>query len=346
MNAQAQAVQPVAALKEIAFWLERERASDFKVQAFRKAAAALSAMEPPEIAARARDGSLAKVRGIGGSTLAVVQQAVEGEVPDYLATLRDRGSEPLAEEGRELRAQLRGDLHVHSDWTDGTTPIDDMVETGRALGREYLALTDHSPSLRIANGLTAERLTEQLGVVAAMNRQFDGFRLLPGIEVDILENGDLDQTDDMLGRLDIVVASVHSKLRMDAAEMTGRMIAAIENRHTTVLGHCTGRLVEGSRGVRPQSQFDAAKVFAACAREGVAVELNSRPERRDPPSALIRLALDAGCYFSIDTDSHAPGQLEFLDYGAERAAENGVPADRIITTWPVERLLEFSHARR
>lgn len=336
----------VAALKEIAFLLEREQASGFKAQAFRRAASALSGMSAEEIAAKARDGSLAKVKGIGGSTFQAVRQAVDGQVPDYLAGLRERAEGPLAEGGRELRAQLRGDLHTHSDWTDGTTPIDEMAEAGRALGREYLALTDHSPSLRIANGLSAKRLTEELGVVEALNAQFDGFLVLPGIEVDILENGELDQSDELLHRLDVVVASVHTKLQMDAAAMTRRMIAAIENPHTTVLGHCTGRLVTGPRSPRPQSRFDAAQVFAACAREGVAVEINSRPERRDPPDELIRAALDAGCLFSIDTDSHAPGQLEFLDYGAERAAENGVPAERVITTWPVERLLEFSHARR
>lgn len=340
------ALNPVGALKEIAFLLERELASGFKAQAFRRAASALSSMQPAEVEARARDGSLAKVRGIGGSTFAVVRQAVDGEVPHYLAELRERAAQPLAEGGRELRAQLRGDLHTHSDWTDGTTSIEEMVDAARALGREYIALTDHSPSLTIANGLSAKRLREEIDVLEGLDARFDDIRLLPGIEVDILENGDLDQSDDMLARLDVVVASVHSKLKMDAAEMTRRMIAGIENRHTTVLGHCTGRLVEGPRAPRQQSRFDAEKVFAACARAGVAVEINSRPERRDPPSALIRTALDAGCLFSIDTDSHAPGHLEFLDYGAERAEANGVPADRIVTTWPVERLLEFSHARR
>ena len=109
-----------------------------------------------------------------------------------------------------------------------------------------------------------------------------------------------------------------------------------------MLGHCTGRLLNGSRGTRPPSEFDAKRVFAACAERGVAVEINARPERQDPPDELIQLALDAGCLFSIDSDAHAPGQLDFLQYGAERAARNGVPAERIITTWPVDRLLEWS----
>jgi putative hydrolase len=160
--------------------------------------------------------------------------------------------------------------------------------------------------------------------------------------VDILESGELDQAPAMLDRLDIVVASVHSKLRADRNTMTERMLAGIRDPHTNVLGHCTGRLVEGSRGTRPQSEFDAKEVFAACAEHNVAVEINSRPERQDPPDNLIQLALDAGCLFSIDSDAHAPGQLDFLQYGAARAALNGVPAERIVTTWPLDRLLAWA----
>ncbi|GMA41037.1 hypothetical protein GCM10025883_30820 [Mobilicoccus caccae] len=198
----------------------------------------------------------------------------------------------------------------------------------------------------MANGLSAERLASQLVVVERINEHLgDEFRLLKGIEVDILDDGALDQEEKMLDRLDVVVASVHSKLRMAKAPMTRRMIAAVENRHVDVLGHCTGRLVEGSRGTRDQSTFDAEAVFAACAEHGVAVEINSRPERCDPPDDLIAMALDAGCLFSIDTDAHAPGQLDFLAYGAERAERLGVPVERIVSTWPLEDLLEWTHRR-
>lgn len=338
----------VAALNEIAFWLERERAATFKVQAFRKAAGIVAALDPSDVAARARDGRLKSMKGIGDRTYQVVRQAVDGVVPEYLEDLRQRGVAPLADGGAKLHSALRGDLHSHSDWSDGGSPIQLMADAARLLGREYLALTDHSPNLTIANGLTAERLTEQLDVVAAINAasavdgKEDGFRLLAGIEVDILESGELDQSPDMLDRLDIVVASVHSKLRADRATMTERMLGGIRDPHTNVLGHCTGRLVEGSRGTRAQSDFDARAVFAACAEHSVAVEINSRPERQDPPDDLIQLALDAGCLFSIDSDAHAPGQLDFLQYGAARAAHNNVPAERIITTWPLERLLAWS----
>jgi putative hydrolase len=336
----------VDALNEIAFWLERQLAPSFKVQAFRKAAGIIRDLTPEELAQRATDGRLKSMKGIGGRTFEVITQAVHGQVPDYLDNLRKRGAEPLARGGSDLNAALRGDLHSHSDWSDGWSPIELMVDAARLLGREYLALTDHSPNLTVAHGLTAERLEEELEVVAEINDGHDDFRLLTGIEVDILESGELDQTPEMLDRLDIVVASVHSKLRSDAPAMTRRMLAAIEDPHTNVLGHCTGRLVQGSRGTRPQSEFDAKRVFTACAERDVAVEINSRPERQDPPDDLLQLALDAGCLFSIDSDAHAPGQLDFLQYGAERAATNGIPADRIVTTWPVERLLAWSRAAR
>jgi putative hydrolase len=326
-------MDPLDALTEIAYLLERERSSRYKSKAFRTAAEVIAALTPDEL----RDAARLKRRpGIGDTTFRVIQEALAGDVPTYLVELREN----LGVAGKSaLRGMLRGDLHCHSNWSDGLTSIELMAAAARRLGHEYTALTDHSPRLTVANGLSAERLVQQLGVVAELSG--DGFTLLTGIEVDILDDGALDQDDELLGRLDVVVASVHSKLRMDSREMTARMLGAVRNPRTDVLGHCTGRLVEGSRGTRPQSQFDARAVFAACADTGVAVEINSRPERQDPPDDLIALALDAGCLFSIDSDAHAPGQLSLLDYGAERAERAGVPAERIVTTWPLERLREW-----
>ncbi len=203
-------------------------------------------------------------------------------------------------------------------------------------------LTDHSPRLTVANGLSPERLRKQLDVVDALNEELAPFRLLTGIEVDILDDGSLDQSDELLSRLDVVVASVHSKLKMDSDAMTRRMVTAVANPHTDVLGHCTGRLVEGERGKRGESQFDAELVFAACERFDVAVEINSRPERRDPPMRLMSLALETGCLFSLDTDAHAPGQLDWQPYGCERAEAAGVPGDRIVNTRPVDELLAWA----
>jgi len=339
-------MEAVAALKEIAFWLERRQATSYRVEAFRKAAAAIEHLDADQVAAQAKDGRLKRIKGIGDRTFGVVQQVVAGEVPDYLAELREEGATPLAEGGAALRAQLLGDLHSHSSWSDGGSSIEEMARAASWRGRSYQVLTDHSPRLTVANGLSAERLAEQLDVVAQVDAAHDDLRLLSGIEVDIHDDGSLDQTDAMLERLDVVVASVHSKLRMESRAMTTRMMTAVADPHTNVLGHCTGRLVQGGRGQRPQSEFNAKAVFAACAEFDVAVEINSRPERQDPPDELIAIALDAGCLFAINTDAHAPGQLDFLDHGAERADAAGVPAERIITTWPVERLLEWSHSKR
>jgi len=322
-------MRPLDALNEIAYLLERERASRYKSKAFRTAASAIEGLSDAEL----RDPGLRRRPGIGDSTFAVIQQALAGGVPERLAALRETKG---AIGGEALRAALRGDLHSHSDWSDGVTPIEAMVEAGRALGHEYLALTDHSPRLTVANGLSPERLRRQLEVVRGLSG--GAFTLLSGIEVDILDDGDLDQEDALLRELDVVVASAHSKLRMERAPMTRRLVAAASDPRVDVLGHVTGRLVEGARGTRPPSEFDARAVFAACAASGVAVEINSRPERQDPPDELIAIALEEGCLFSIDSDAHAPGQLSLLDYGAARAEAAGVPHERIVTTWTRDRL--------
>lgn len=331
-------MSPHDALTEIATLLERERSSRYRSKAFRAAADAIAGLTDAQL----RDAaSLRRRKGVGDSTFAVIQEALAGEVPQYLAELRERAGVPRAS---TLRGLLRGDLHSHSDWSDGLTSIELMTAAARALGHEYLALTDHSPRLRVANGLSPERLRAQLEVVAGESR--DGFTLLSGIEVDILDDGALDQEPGLLDELDVVVASVHSKLRMERAPMTRRLVAAASDPHVDVLGHVTGRLVEGARGTRPPSAFEPRPVFEACAAHGVAVEINSRPERQDPPDELIALALEIGCLFCIDSDAHAPGQLSLLDHGAERAERLGVPADRIVTTWPLDRLRAWTARER
>jgi len=334
---------PYDALRRIAYLLERSRAGTYRVKAFRGAAATVLATDPAELQSRAGARTLTDLPGIGPATEAVIRETLEGKIPEYLKSLEEQATEPLVDGGVEVRAALRGDLHSHSDWSDGGSPIEEMVVTAMELGHDYLVLTDHSPRLTIANGLSSERLSEQLGVVERINSAVGDFRLLKGIEVDILEDGALDQSAEMLSRLDLRVASVHSKLKMPTAPMTRRMVAAVKNPRTNVLGHCTGRLVEGERGIRGQSSFDAAAVFEACAAHGVAVEINSRPERCDPPDELIALAMDTGCLFSIDSDAHAPGQLDFLIYGCTRAERIGVPLERIVNTWELDRLLEWAN---
>ncbi|MET7704074.1 PHP domain-containing protein [Streptomyces sp. NPDC005485] len=334
---------PVEALGRIAYLLERSQAPTYRVQAFRTAAAVLSALPDREVAERAAAGSLESLKGIGPKTAQVVHEALAGEVPGYLEKLeRERAAEP-PHAGEKLRALLRGDCHLHSDWSDGGSPIEEMGRAAARLGHEWAVLTDHSPRLTVARGLSPERLREQLSVVADLNEQWAPFRLLTGIECDILDDGSLDQEPELLERLDVVVVSVHSKLRMDARAMTRRMVAAVRNPHADVLGHCTGRLVTG-RG-RPESEFDPDAVFAACAESGTAVEINSRPERLDPPRRLLRRAVEAGTLFSVDTDAHAPGQLDWQFRGCARAEECAVPADRVITTWTADELLAWTRDR-
>ena len=352
---------PIADLRRIAFLLERAHEATYRVKAFRTAAQTLAALPPQEVSERIAAGTLGALPGVGEVTARCVAESLRGEEPVYLRRLNATEGTDLGEAAGALRAALRGDCHSHSDWSDGGAPIEEMARAAIDIGHEYLVLTDHSPRLTVARGLSPAKLRRQLDVVAALNTELGrlvaeaglprGFRLLTGIEVDILADGSLDQEDELLAGLDVVVGSVHSRLRDDPAVMTRRMVTALANPHLDILGHCTGRLLPGRDGpdgthgrgkARPESTFDAATVFAAAARYDKAIEINSRPERLDPPKRLLRQAVEAGCRFAIDTDAHAPGQLTWQENGCVRAVACGVPPEQIVNTMPADELLAWT----
>jgi len=332
---------PAVVLDRVATLLERAQAGRHREQAFRRAAETVRSVDPVVLADLAAAGRLRTLPGIGEVTALVIAQTLAGEEPEYLARLEAEAA-PTAGAGGAIRSVLRGDLHCHTDWSDGGARVEDMARAASLLGHEYLAVTDHSPRLKVAKGLSAERLREQIDLVAGLNEELAPFRILTGVEVDILEDGTLDQEPELLTELDVVVASVHSHLRMPADEMTVRMVTAVASPHTDVLGHCTGRLVLG-RG-RPESEFDADLVFAACAHFDTAVEVNCRPERLDPPMRLLARVAELGAPVAIDTDAHAVGQLDWQPYGCARVAEVGIDPDRVVNSWPVDRLLEWTAA--
>jgi putative hydrolase len=343
-------VTPLEALDRVVYLLDRSLAPAEKIRAFQKAAQVVAGLDPGEVEARVADGTLTELAGIGKSTGAVITEAVRGEVPKRIVELEATTVVPMSEAGRPYREALRGDCHSHSLWSDGGATIEAMARTAIELGHDYLVMTDHSPRLTVAHGLSADRLHEQLAEIRWTNERLAPFRILTGIEVDILEDGSLDQDLDLLAQLDVVVASAHSKLRMDRDTMTRRLVLAAASPHVDILGHCTGRKLRSTVAqvgsdpelVRPESTFDPEIVFAACARFDTAVEINCRPERQDPPDRLLDLALEWGCKVSIDTDAHAPGQLEWQRLGCDKAARHEIELERIVNTWAADDLVEWA----
>ena len=331
----------LGALTQAIYYLDRGLAPRHKVRAFDTAAERIGELSDDELVSLVSTNTLQDIAGIGVSTGSVITDAVKCIPSGYLDDLDQKSlSEPTS--GTSLRNHLRGDLHVHTLWSDGGATLRAMAETAMALGHDYVAITDHSARLTIAHGLSEDRLKDQLAEIAMLNMELAPFRILTGMEVDILSDGSLDLSDEALGGLDVVVASVHSKLRMDRQEMTRRMVRAIASPHVDVLGHCTGRMILGSG--RPQSAFDSEIVFAACAQFDTAVELNCRPERRDPPTELLELARQWGCKFSIDTDAHAPGQMEWQNWGCDLLADMEVPPESVVNTWAATALLDWTNA--
>jgi DNA polymerase (family X) len=237
---------------------------------------------------------------------------------------------------------IKADLHVHSTASDGRSTIEEMAEAAKARKYSYLAICDHSKSSVIANGLNEERLLRHIEDIRAAGKRMKGFTLLAGIECDILANGKLDFSDEILSKLDWVVASIHSAQQQDRASLTRRSIAAMEDPHVCALGHPSGRLL----GRREAMDLDWEQLFAAASRTGCAIEINASWQRLDLKDVHVRQALEAGCLLVINTDAHSGDQLDQMALGVRTARRGWATSDRIINTWPVSKVREWVEARR
>lgn len=250
----------------------------------------------------------------------------------------DRGEIVAAREGRlpELvsLADIAGDLHVHSEWTDGTAPIADMAAAARARGYAYVAITDHSRRVTMVHGLDEKRLSRQMAEIDRLNLELDGFTVLKGIEVDILADGSLDLPDRILARLDVVVASVHSKFDLPREVQTARIIRAMENPHVSIIAHPTGRLI----GEREPYDVDLDRLFAAAAGCGCHLELNACPDRLDLTDVAAQAAKWAGVRLAISTDAHAPASLDWMRFGVDQARRGWLEPPDVINTRPLAGL--------
>ncbi len=236
---------------------------------------------------------------------------------------------------------LRGDLQMHTNWSDGTATLEEMVAACRELGYEYAAITEHSQSLKIANGLSVERLTERLAEIERLNERVAPFRILTSTEVDILRDGSLDYPDEVLARLDVVVASVHTSFKMDRQPMTERIVRALRNPHVDVLGHPTGRLLLR----RDPYEVDLEKVIEVGAEHGVALEINAFPDRLDLDDVWARRAKERGAMLCISTDAHAPDQISFMRYGVAVARRGWLEKSDVLNALPLELLLKRLRSR-
>ena len=255
----------------------------------------------------------------------------------------DRGEVALAQ-ARQLprlltSTDILGELHGHSTWSDGKNTIAEMAEAARRRGYRYWSVCDHSVGLGITGGVDAERLNQQAVEIQQLNARWRAegvdFRLLHGIEVEVLADGALGLPDEVLAQLDVVVASIHSSLRQDRETITARCLQAVRNPHVDILGHPTGRLL----GRRPPSALDVEQVLRACAEAGTVVEINAHPSRLDLNDVYARRAVELGCKLAINTDAHSPADMDMMPYGVAVARRAWLTPDDVINTRPVEALL-------
>jgi putative hydrolase len=328
------AIEAAQALSEIGYLLRQDPKEVFRAKAFSMAAWSL-ALERPDLAALHKGGDLTTIEGVGAGIAKVLAELVESGQSRYLERLREEMKQPARPDESVIDFNhYQGDVHSHTNWSDGRATMLEMAEGARALGYRYLGVTDHSPRIKVVNGLGAERLVAQSHEMAGVQSQVPEVTLLQGIEVDILEDGSLDLPDAVLEILDVVVASPHVKLRQEPAAMTERMLRAVSHPHVDVIGHPTGR----RPGSREGASYDFEAVFKQAAKHGVALELDCDPARMDLSPEMARLALELGCNFALDADAHAPAEFAYVPMGLWMARRAGIPEDRILNFRPLDQL--------
>ncbi|TMC99554.1 MAG: PHP domain-containing protein [Chloroflexi bacterium] len=327
------AIAAAQVLSEIGYLLRQDPKEVYRARAFSAAAWAL-ALERPDLEALHKNNKLTLIEGVGEGIAKVLAGLVESGQSSYLERLRAETGQPARDDESAIELDAyQGDLHSHTDWSDGRATMLEMARGAKALGYQYLGVTDHSPRIKVVNGLDAERLLAQSRAREQVENEV-GIALLQGIEVDILEDGSLDLPDQVLEILDIVVASPHVKLRQEPMAMTERMLRAVNNPHVDVIGHPTGR----RPGSREGASYDFERVFREAAASGVAMEIDCDPARMDLSPEHARLALELGCNFSLDADAHAPAEFAYVPMGAWMARRAGIPMDRILNFKPLEAL--------
>ncbi len=328
------AIAAAQALSEIGYLLRQDAKEKFRAKAFSMAAWSI-ALERPDLEALQRSESLTSIEGVGAGIARVLSELIETGESRYLNRLREEMGQPARDDESALDfAQYQGDVHSHTNWSDGRATMLEMAQGAQALGYGYLGITDHSPRITVVHGLDAERLLAQSREMAEVQKQVDGLTLLQGIEVDILEDGSLDLPDQVLEILDVVIASPHVKLRQEPAAMTERMLRAASHPHVDVIGHPTGR----RPGSREGASFDFEAVFKEAAKHGVALEIDCDPARMDLSPEMARLAFECGCDFTVDADAHAPAEFAYVPMAMWMARRAGIPMERILNFRSVDEL--------
>ena len=328
------AIDAVQVISEIGYLLRQDPKERFRAQAFSAAAWSI-ALQRPDLESLRRTDSLTSLDGVGEGIARVLTDLIDTGQSRYLNRLREQFKQPARDDESDLDFdEYRGDIHSHTNWSDGRATMLEMAQGAQALGYSFLGITDHSPRITVVHGLNAERLVAQSREMAEVQKQVDGLALLQGIEVDILEDGSLDLPDAVLEILDIVIASPHVKLRQETAAMTERMLRAVSHPHVDLIGHPTGR----RPGSREGATYDFEAVFKEAAQHGVALEIDCDPARMDLSPEMARLALACGCTFSVDADAHAPAEFAYVPMALWMARRAGIPRDRILNFRPVTEL--------